>query len=93
MNDIADPKGILITGVIGEDVHIIGIRILEHALRDAGFRIISLGAQVSQEQFIEAAIETNGDVMVGTIKAVEEGIHEYHFRIGKERIGNPFRSL
>jgi methylaspartate mutase sigma subunit len=64
MNDMANAKGTLVTGVIGEDVHIIGIRILEHALRDAGFRIVSLGAQVSQEQYIEAATETNADAIL-----------------------------
>jgi methylaspartate mutase sigma subunit len=64
MNDMADSKGILVTGVIGEDVHIMGIRIVEHALRDAGFRIVSLGAQISQEQYIEAAIETNADAIL-----------------------------
>jgi methylaspartate mutase sigma subunit len=64
MNDAADSKGTLVTGVIGEDVHIMGIRIVEHALRDAGFRIVSLGAQVSQEQYIEAAIETNADAIL-----------------------------
>jgi methylaspartate mutase sigma subunit len=64
MNDMADSKGILVTGVIGEDVHIMGIRIVEHALRDAGFRIVSLGAQVSQEQYIDAAIETNADAIL-----------------------------
>jgi methylaspartate mutase sigma subunit len=57
-------KGRLVTGVIGEDVHIIGIRIVEHALREAGFTIVSLGAQVSQEQFIDAAIETNADAIL-----------------------------
>jgi methylaspartate mutase sigma subunit len=64
MNDATDTKGTLVTGVIGEDVHIMGIRIVEHALRDAGFRIISLGAQVSQEQYVEAAIETNADAIL-----------------------------
>jgi methylaspartate mutase sigma subunit len=64
MSDISDSKGTLITGVIGEDVHIIGIRIVEHALRNAGFRIVSLGAQVSQEQYIEAATETNADAIL-----------------------------
>ena len=64
MSDIAGSKGTLVTGVIGEDVHIMGIRIVEHALRDAGFRIVSLGAQVSQEQYIEAAIETNADAIL-----------------------------
>jgi methylaspartate mutase sigma subunit len=64
MNNMADAKGTLVTGVIGEDVHIMGIRIVEHALRDAGFRIVSLGAQVSQKQYIEAAIETNADAIL-----------------------------
>lgn len=54
----------VITGVIGEDVHIIGIRIVEHALRNAGFNIIPLGAQVSQEEFVEAAIETNASAIL-----------------------------
>lgn len=57
-------KGTLVTGVIGEDVHIIGIRIAEHALREAGFHIVSLGAQVPQEEFIEAAVETNADAIL-----------------------------
>jgi len=64
MSDTSDSKGTLVTGVIGEDVHIIGIRIVEHALRNAGFRIVSLGAQVSQEQYIEAATETNADAIL-----------------------------
>jgi methylaspartate mutase sigma subunit len=64
MNDMDGTRGTLVTGVIGEDVHIMGIRIVEHALRDAGFRIISLGAQVSQEQYIEAAVETNADAIL-----------------------------
>ena len=64
MSDTSDSRGTLVTGVIGEDVHIIGIRIVEHALRNAGFRIVSLGAQVSQEQYIEAATETNADAIL-----------------------------
>ena len=54
----------LITGVIGEDVHIIGIRILEHALRKAGFNVVSLGIHVSQKEFIQAAIETKANAIL-----------------------------
>ena len=62
----ADNKlaGNIVTGVIGEDVHIVGIRIIEHALNDAGFKVNSLGAQVSQEEFINAALETNADAIL-----------------------------
>jgi methylaspartate mutase sigma subunit len=64
MTKPAQNKGILVTGVIGEDVHIIGIRVVEHAMREAGFKVISLGAQVSQEEFIKAAVETNADAIL-----------------------------
>jgi methylaspartate mutase sigma subunit len=57
-------KGTLITGVIGEDVHVVGIRILEHAMRDAGYKVVSLGVQISQEEFVNAALETNADAIL-----------------------------
>ena len=61
-------KGTLVTGVIGEDIHNIGISILEYALRNAGFKIVSLGVQCSQEDFIHAAIETKADaILVSTL--------------------------
>jgi methylaspartate mutase sigma subunit len=63
MND-KKKSATLVLGVIGEDVHVVGIRILEYALSDAGFKVISLGAQVSQEEFIEAAIETKADAIL-----------------------------
>lgn len=57
-------KGTVVTGVIGEDVHVVGIRIIEHALNDYGFKVNSLGAQVSQEEFINAALETNANAIL-----------------------------
>jgi methylaspartate mutase sigma subunit len=56
-------KGTVVTGVIGDDVHVVGIRILEHALKHAGFKVVALGVQVSQEEFINAAIETKADAI------------------------------
>lgn len=56
--------GTVVTGVIGEDVHVVGIKIIERALNDAGFKVNSLGAQVSQEEFIDAAVETNADAIL-----------------------------
>ena len=57
-------RATVVTGVIGEDVHVVGIRILEHALREAGFTVVSLGTQVSQEEFINAAIEADADAIL-----------------------------
>ncbi len=57
------PKTI-ITGVIGSDSHFVGHFILSRCLTDAGFKVISLGACVSQEEFIKAAIETGADAIL-----------------------------
>jgi methylaspartate mutase sigma subunit len=67
--------GTVVTGVIGEDVHIIGIKILEYALTNAGFTVVPLGSQVSQQQFIEAAVETNADaLMVSSLSGHAESL-------------------
>lgn len=58
----------LVIGVIGADVHAVGISILDHAFRDAGFEVTNLGVMVSQEEYIAAAIETNADaIMVSSL--------------------------
>jgi methylaspartate mutase sigma subunit len=49
----------LVLGVIGSDVHVVGNRILDHALKEHGFSTENLGIQISQDELIEAAIETN----------------------------------
>lgn len=54
----------LVIGVIGADVHAVGIRILEFAFREAGFDVTNLGVMVSQEEYIQAAIETDADAIV-----------------------------
>jgi len=64
VSSIEQTRGTVVTGVIGEDVHIIGIRILEHALREAGFKVVSLGIHNSQEDFINAARETKADAIL-----------------------------
>ncbi len=48
----------VVLGVIGADVHAVGNKILEMALREAGFEVINLGVMVSQEEFINAAVES-----------------------------------
>lgn len=53
----------IILGVIGADVHAVGNKILYHAFTGAGFEVINLGVMVSQEEFIEAAVEANADAI------------------------------
>ncbi len=54
----------IVTGVIGADVHAVGNKILAFALEEAGFNVVNLGVMVSQEEFIDAAIETKADAIV-----------------------------
>lgn len=54
----------IILGVIGADVHAVGNQILNYAFSDAGFHVVNLGVMVSQEEFIEAAIEAAADAIV-----------------------------
>lgn len=54
----------IVTGVIGADVHAVGNKILSFALEQAGFKVINLGVMVTQEEYIEAALETNADAIL-----------------------------
>ena len=54
----------VVIGVIGADVHAVGNKIIDRALSDAGFDVINLGVTVSQEEFINAAIESNADAIL-----------------------------
>ena len=54
----------LVLGVIGADVHAVGNKILENAFTGAGFEVANLGVMVSQEEFIDAAVETNAAAIV-----------------------------
>lgn len=54
----------LVLGVIGSDVHAVGNRILDYAFTQAGFKVINIGVLATQEEFIQAAIETNADVLL-----------------------------
>ncbi|MDD2583724.1 MAG: methylaspartate mutase subunit S [Bacteroidales bacterium] len=57
-------KRVIVTGVIGADVHAVGNKILAYALEEAGFHVVNLGVMVSQEEYIEAALETNADAIL-----------------------------
>ena len=54
----------MVLGVIGADVHAVGNQILNYAFAAAGFQVVNLGVMVSQEEFIEAAIESAADAIV-----------------------------
>ena len=56
----------IITGTVGVDAHVIGTKIISKVLREAGFKVIALGAQTAPEEFIKAAQETDAAAMLMT---------------------------
>ena len=56
-------KKTIVLGVIGADVHAVGNKILDYTLTEAGFNVINIGVLSPQEDFINAAIETNADAI------------------------------
>jgi methylaspartate mutase sigma subunit len=91
MSDNKTFKGTVVTGVIGEDVHIVGVRILEYALGEAGFKVVPLGSQISQKEFIGGAIESNADAILisslsGHAEALVPGLREKCIEAGLKDI-------
>jgi methylaspartate mutase sigma subunit len=53
-----------VTGVAGDDIHVMGIRLVEHALKSAGGTVVSLGVMTPLQEFVDAAVETAADAVV-----------------------------
>jgi methylaspartate mutase sigma subunit len=53
----------IVIGVIGSDVHTIGKQLLAYSFRKAGYNVTDIGVSVSQEELIDAAIETGADLI------------------------------
>lgn len=54
----------IVIGVIGADVHAVGNRIIEHTLTQAGYNVVNVGVLSTQEDFINAAIETSARLIL-----------------------------
>ena len=54
----------VVIGTIGSDAHIIGAWVISHTLKQAGFKVAFLGSMVPQEDFINAALESDADAIL-----------------------------
>ena len=57
-------KATLVTGTVGQDSHVIGIKILSRYLRENGYTVVELGGLTPTEEFIKAAQETAADAIL-----------------------------
>jgi len=56
-------QGRVVIGVIGDDIHIVGNRIMQLALEESGFQVFNLRTRIRPEQFCQAALEVNADAV------------------------------
>lgn len=54
----------VVIGVIGADVHAVGNKIIDYVLSDRGYNVVNIGVLSSQEDFINAAIETDAKAIL-----------------------------
>jgi methylaspartate mutase sigma subunit len=54
----------VVSGVIGDDIHVVGVRLLDHALRAAGATVVSLGVLSPPEDFVDATMESAADAVL-----------------------------
>lgn len=54
----------IVIGVIGADVHAVGNKIIEYVLKGEGYNVVNVGVLSSQEDFINAAVETKADMIL-----------------------------
>jgi methylaspartate mutase S subunit len=63
----------VITGTVGMDAHVTGTKVLSRALKEAGFKVVELGMQVTPEEFISVAQETKADaIMMSSLYGMAE---------------------
>ena len=91
-----EAKKTVVLGVLGVDAHVVGNKIMAHALESDGFKVVNIGTFSSQQDFIRAAIESAADaILVGSLcghgemecrnfrqNCVEAGIGNIHLVVG-----------
>ena len=64
----------VVTGVVGNDVHVVANRLIDISLNERGFTVFNLGVNTYLEEFIDAAIETDADVvLISSLNGEAEG--------------------
>lgn len=99
----------VVLGVIGSDCHAVGNKIIDHVLSEQGIKVINLGVMVSQDEFVDAAIETGASaILVSSIyghgeidciglrgRCVERGLSQVVLYVGGNLVigKRPFREV
>ena len=64
----------VITGVVGNDIHVVANRLIELSLDARGFEVFNLGVNTYLEEFFDAAVETQADILlISSLNGEAEG--------------------
>lgn len=78
----------VVTGVVGNDIHVVANRLIELSLQARGFEVFNLGVNTYLEEFVDAVIETNADILlISSLNGEAEGWCR-EVKILKSKYGN-----
>lgn len=64
----------VVTGVVGNDIHVVANRLIDLSLQARGYDVFNLGVNTHLEEFFDAAVETGADVlMISSLNGEAEG--------------------
>ena len=64
----------VVTGVVGNDIHVVANRLIDISLQARGFEVFNLGVNTSLEEFIDAVVETDADILlISSLNGEAEG--------------------
>ena len=64
----------VVTGVVGNDIHVVAHRLIELSLNARGYEVFNLGVNTYLEEFFDAAVETGAEVlMISSLNGEAEG--------------------
>ena len=64
----------VVTGVVGNDIHVVANRLIDISLQARGFEVFNLGVNTYLEEFFDAVIETNADILlISSLNGEAEG--------------------
>ncbi len=64
----------VVTGVVGNDIHVVANRLIDLSLRARGYEVFNLGVNTHLEEFFDAVVETGAQVlMISSLNGEAEG--------------------
>jgi methylaspartate mutase sigma subunit len=64
----------VVTGVVGNDIHVVANRLIDLSLQARGYEVFNLGVNTYLEEFFDAVIETGAEVLlISSLNGEAEG--------------------